>query len=631
MKKENRPAGSALLKTAFLSGLMLLVIFAGLLALVHYAYGGFGSSAFARGSGFHALLQEYDFRYSQLLQAGGISSGYQQLDSLSRDLDYLETRAEVVENWLSILKRRRQLAENPGSAYYDSYRQAAVRAMQEFPFSEPISAVAAAALIHETAITAETETRLRQILRNLAGQRFIPMRLSLHVLLGDFENPQRAAENLLDGSLPLDLAMENAGQENDSLLTALAILKVMEGDTRQAVLLIDKVLASMPLPPSQEDWPSLEGPPSKEAVAEVAIELPQVLPGTKEPQTPIEPPSPQFVRFAAEFFYDFGDPLRSADLFNMLPGDQALARQADALWIGGDRELAKNIWRLLAAPSSDNETSTGTLATTETSLTSMALYNLLATATNQDEIEEMFGQLAFRGSYGDVHREMGFVRYSRRLEAGEAVALLQNEQLGLGESIVSGLPVSAIVELEILRRQREAAPVQRTVAQTWAILRRYPEAQGLFEWAAWYFALQRLSDETDLLLRNADRQGFSGQWLSGQQALQAVRQGRLERAVGILEAANEAGASWEQAANLGRIFEARNTASRALDAYQKALSIIMEEDDSPQRNSNASQLQFRIARNLKALGRTNESRNALRTALELNPENLSARLELGRM
>jgi hypothetical protein len=310
----------------------------------------------------------------------------------------------------------------------------------------------------------------------------------------------------------------------------------------------------------------------------------------------------------------------------MLPGDQALARQADALWIGGDRELAKNIWRLLAvAPAPGNETST------ETGLSSMALYNLLATATNQDEIEEMFGQMAFRGSYGDVHREMGFVRYSRRLEAGEAVALLQNEQPGLGESTVSGLPVSAIVELEILRRQREAAPVQRTVAQTWAILRRYPEAQGLFEWAAWYFALQRLSDETDLLLRNADRQGFSGQWLSGHQAVQAVRQGRLERAVGILEAANEAGASWEQAANLGRIFEARNTASRALDAYQKALSIIMEEDDSPQRNGNASQLQFRIARNLRALDRTNESRAALRAALELNPENLSARLELGRM
>ena len=45
----------------------------------------------------------------------------------------------------------------------------------------------------------------------------------------------------------------------------------------------------------------------------------------------------------------------------------------------------------------------------------------------------------------------------------------------------------------------------------------------------------------------------------------------------------------------------------------------------------ASRIQVRIAYCLGALGRLDESRSALEYALELNPDNLRARLELGRL
>jgi tetratricopeptide (TPR) repeat protein len=104
----------------------------------------------------------------------------------------------------------------------------------------------------------------------------------------------------------------------------------------------------------------------------------------------------------------------------------------------------------------------------------------------------------------------------------------------------------------------------------------------------------------------------------------------------------EGSSDWTLAANLARVFEARNASARALELYQTALAMLMQAEPAGAgafaagarqagRDDIASQLQFRIARCLRTLGRTAESRVALLQALELNPGNLSARLELGRM
>ena len=590
--------GSRLLRAAFLSGLMLLVILGGGLVFLYTSIGLDAFRAVREEIGFHQLLSDYDFRYRQVLGDGRIAVGYQQLDSLSRDLDHLETRAEAVENWLSVLSRRRRLADHAGAipgaglSYLEMYRRTARRAFEVFPFSEPIAAVAASAIVRGAAITGEMEDELRGILPVLRSAPFVPMRLSLHVLLGDFNSPERAAANLLeDGGLSLDFAISALGQETEAILAGLVILRILEGQTWEALSAIQSAMT-----------------------------------GGRA--------SPAFIRFAAEFLYDFGSPIRSAELFHMLPGRDALSRQADALWLGDYAEHARLIWASLAASGAESPAG----AWGDEALENRALYNLAATSTSREDAGELLERLVRQGYPGSAYREMGLVRLSRLMDAPAAVALLEAEREAPRASGVSpagsagDFPLSALVDLEILRRRMGIGESARIVAETWMLLHRYPETEGLFQWAAWYFGLQRNFVETDVLLRTAERHGFSGRWMGMYGALQMIREGRLDAAIGTMDALQAESADWALAANLGRIFEARNASARALEHYQMALALLMEDESLAEgRYETASLLQFRIARSLRTLGRMDESRRALLVALEFNPNNLSARLELGRM
>jgi len=604
--------GSGLLRAAFFSGLVLLVLFGGGLVFLYTAVDRDAFRAAREEIGFHRLLSDYDFRYRQVLGDGRVAVGYQQLDTLSRDLDHLETRAEAVENWLSVLNRRRRLAEHAGAIpgaglrYFEMYRRTARRALEVFPFSEPIAAVAAAAIVQDTAITAEMEYELREILPVLRSAPFVPMRLSLHVLLGDFNSPERAAANLLeDGGMSLDFAVSALGREADAILTGLVILRILDGQTWEALSAIQSAMARGQA-------------------------------------------SPDFVRFAAEFIYDFGSPIRAAELFHMLPDRDALSRQADALWLGGYAEHVRLIWALLAAGVAPlDDTAIATLASSQIptggiifswdymELENRALYNLAVTAPTQEEAEELLERLVRQGYPGSVYREMGLVRLSRLMDAPAAIALLQAEREASrapGAGSPGDFPLSAFVDLEILRRQMGTAEATRIVAETWLLLHRYPEAESLFQWAAWYFGLQRNFAETDVLLRTAERHGFSGRWVGMHESLRLIREGRLDAAISAMGALQAESADWALAANLGRIFEARNASARALEYYQMALTLLMEEESpAVDRYETASVLQFRIARSLRTLGRMDESRRALLVALEFNPNNLSARLELSRM
>jgi len=566
-----------LLRAAFFSGFALLLVLGGGLVFLYTTVGTAALRAAREEISFHRLLQDYDFRYGQLLGVGQ-AVNYHNLDSLSRDLDHLETMVEGVENWLSVLKRRRGLVSHSGAIpgagfrFGEIYRQSSRRALRDFPFSEPIAAVVAAAVVRDVAITRETEEELREILPRLTDARFVPLRLNLHVLLGDFHSPERAAENLLeDGGLSLDFAAAAVGWETDAILTSLAILRILDGETWEALSAIQTALA--------------------------------------RGQT-----SPDFIRFAAEFIYDFGDPVRSAELFHMLPDDDARSRQADALWLAGYHEHARLIWAALAG--------TGGGATRD-------LYNLAVSAGTPEEAEGLFERLVMQGSPGDVYRGMGIVNFSRMLDAPRAIAFLESEAGVSGADLVGGVPVGALIELEILKRRTATGEVARITADTWMLLNRNPEVEGLFQWAAWYFGLQRNFTESAMLLRTAERNGFSGHWMGKHEALQLIRDGRFDAAIGKMEAIQEESPDWALAANLGRIFEARNASARALEYYRRALDLLMEAERGSYET--ASVLQFRIARCLRTIGRVDESRVALLMALEFNPNNLNARLELGRM
>ena len=596
MTKKTIFQGSGLLKTASLSGFILLLLFGGGFVTIYTIVG----PAMFRAReevGFHRLLQEYDFRYRQIIGTGRPVAGYQ-LDSLSGDLDHLETRTEGVENWLSVLKRRRQLTSHAhaipgmGSRYLQIYRQSSQRALRDFPFSEPIAAVAAAAVIQDAAITAEREEELREILPRLTSTRFVPMSLSLHVLLGDFQSPERAAANLLeDGGLSLDFAISAMGRDVEAILTSLVILRILEGETWEALSAIQSTMARGHV-------------------------------------------SHDFVRFAAEFFYDFGSPVRSAELFHSLPGEEALSRQADALWLAGYTEHARHIWALLAAPRTELLPAAVTgLADLQDSmaLEARALYNLAVTAQTPEESEALFERLVRQGHFGGMYRELGVIRFSRLMDAPTAIAVLQAERGDARADYAGGFPVNALIDLEILKRQTEVGEAARVIADTWLLLHRHPETEGLFEWAAWYFGLQRNFTETAMLLRTVERHGFSGLWRDTHEGLQLIREGRFDAAINIMEAIQMESDDWALAANMGRIFEARNAAARALEHYQRALALVMETGNPASRYETASMLQFRIARCLRTLGRMDESRRALVLALDLNPNNLNARLELGRM
>jgi tetratricopeptide (TPR) repeat protein len=81
---------------------------------------------------------------------------------------------------------------------------------------------------------------------------------------------------------------------------------------------------------------------------------------------------------------------------------------------------------------------------------------------------------------------------------------------------------------------------------------------------------------------------------------------------------------------LGRVLESLLAPARALENYQKAMAVLAESDEEADWLT-ASKIQVRIALCHKTFGRIDESRRALEYALDLNPENLTARFELGRL
>jgi tetratricopeptide (TPR) repeat protein len=144
----------------------------------------------------------------------------------------------------------------------------------------------------------------------------------------------------------------------------------------------------------------------------------------------------------------------------------------------------------------------------------------------------------------------------------------------------------------------------------------------MYQWANWYFIRQRNYTETAILLRNGARRSFQ---FPLSEALVNIHDGNFDRAEEILAVmASDENASWAACANLARILEARRDPVRSLQYYEKAALTVSD-------NIDASRIRFRIAMCLKTLGRLADLRQALEQALELNPDNHSARLELSRL
>jgi tetratricopeptide (TPR) repeat protein len=163
------------------------------------------------------------------------------------------------------------------------------------------------------------------------------------------------------------------------------------------------------------------------------------------------------------------------------------------------------------------------------------------------------------------------------------------------------------------------------------LLDQYPDAEPVFRWGAWFFDFQRSYADSAILLRNASRRNFEGDWKILHEALQFIREGNLEAAEEAFASIPAHNADWVVAANLGRIYEVFQSPGRALASYERAYSAVSAGPLASGWQDAASRLQVRIASCQRTMGRLSESRNSLDYALKLNPNNLNARLELSRL
>ncbi|MDR0730325.1 MAG: hypothetical protein LBF63_01565 [Treponema sp.] len=522
---------------------------------------------------FHRLLRDYDL-------IAGSPPDPEQLDTLSALLDKMERSTQGVESWLSLLKRRRALA-GVSPRMLRQYQASGRRAAEAFPWSEPLAAVAAAALLQETAVTAENAGILRGYAALINETSLCPLALGVFILTGGFNSPalaQGRGEFLLGAALPL-VRPGMSRNQGDRFIVNLTILRLLKGDYRGAEAQILGI-----------SWPEI----------------------------------PELRNFLGEYHYDFGDPLQAAAVFSRAVDEKTLLRSADALWLGGKTGSARNIWLTLNGQN--------TAAEPETRFRS--LYNLAASAPNPEEREKWLGLLAADGQKDPaLVREpsylYGVAAYTRTLSPYEALALLDTPATEAASKTGAVLEpeLEAIRELEILRRREELWTVDRTVAETWLLLGRYPHDKRLYQWAAWYFSYQRRYGELEVLIKTAGYRDIRGPWLDLITGLRAMETGSLDQAEERLRAmcldpANRA--VWQAEANLGLILESRHAPYPALEHYETAAARVQDKRA-------ASRLQLRIAGCLRSLGRTEDCRRALRYSLDLNPDNLAARLELRRL
>jgi len=542
-----RTNSGSLLRVTLAAGLILFIL-AGAGLSVFFLVERSSTKTARQQDSYAKSLREYDAR---LTETTGTERDFA---LLNRELDKLEKKAISVESWLSVLKRRRALARlHPPSM--ENYRISVNNASAAYPMSQPVAAIAAGALVKDTAVNTEAEEKLRVLLPVFTDPAFNTLRLGLHVILGDFRNPQRARV------IPYSVFSDGT----ESVTINLAIMKILRGDIPQAAADIQTILHS----------------PS---------------------------PAADSLRFAAEFFYDFGDLRRSAEIFSSIGDEKARIREADALYLAGFYDSARSIWSMLADDNPPNERS---------------LYNLGVTAEESGPAAAWFEKLINIGAANadsvpaPDERQFGLIRYSRLLDFPQAVAALERTE-GLNPRLYP------FVDLELCRRQFQRYELGRQLAETWLLLDRHDENEDLYRWAAWLFLFQRDFGETKILLNRMDSLQFTQPWAMVTRAVQLMIDGDLETAEEILRSIPAEDDQWIVYANLGRILETQRFYGRALEQYELAAGKI-------ENQKTAAIVQLRIAKCFSALGRPAEALLALEYALDLDPDNLSIRLELDRM
>lgn len=290
--------------------------------------------------------------------------------------------------------------------------------------------------------------------------------------------------------------------------------------------------------------------------------------------------------------YDYGD--RAAAASSAAADADGAPLAADAYYLAGAEEEARSRWAALAEAPEHR---------------ARVLYNLASTARSEADRAAALSELSAESGALSPYAAM---LLSRSLSDAEAAALLER-------SLAAG--PHPLLELERLRRAAPRLGRDWAAGELWMILGRHPASLEAYEWGAYFFELNGLQAELGLLRAAAERNGVASPRLAVHGALDALRRGDSAGAEALLRTLDAAGAPWQVSANLAVVREHWRDYAGAVAYYQAA-------DSLAEKAADRAVLHVRIARCFKAMDRPYDARRSLEYALDLDPSNLEASLEL---
>jgi hypothetical protein len=571
--KKTRKKTKTLVKLACVVGIFAFIVFLGALvfSLIRSNTNLFAGKNHLDLVAFNEKLQSFDALFNSVLNSGTPPA----TAFFNTMLDALEKNAVGAEAQLSVLKRRRRLAKE-FPAFASSYLLATERTAKDFPHSAPLAALAGEALAMQEggALNAENArqkfTACAKILSEagpLGEKSFFPLAFAFYSLGGSFSS-LNAASQIKRAPLLLSAAAENlAGEPFEGLSIDAALLKIIEKNQSEANAYLIPLRANAAL-------------------------------------------SRKSNSFFAQYSYDFGNLLLAAELWTKNAGAQDLARAADALYLAKLPPNARQMWTMLTADKN---------APTPLKIRLQSLYNLAASAERDaDKTAPLENLLAESDGLESPSALYGVILWTRLLPDEKARSLLR-EYPQRAEN--------ALLDLELFRRSLGAAPLERSIADTWFLIERHSDDERIYRWAAWYFAYEKRFDETDFLVKKAEKAHASGDWIPLNRAILQILDGDYAGAASALETAAPSVQSWVIPANMGLIREAEHNFQGALANFTLAVGNI-EDQTSPEK---AALLQLRLARCLAVLGRKEDARAAILKAAALDGGNINVRIALGRL
>ena len=497
------------LKIVCAAGLVLSLVITVILLAFYFGPGKDpGLSAQGQNRSFVRELRSYDLYNAPKRVLGGENSG-----AIEKRLIALQKHARGTEEYLSVLKRRRALAQIDRQ-FAGSYRKAALEAAKTFGYSGVLAALASDALAQGSApLSAEERGLLKNYASLISQHRFDTLELGAHILAGNLDSPSEAAgipalERLLAPEIPGLPAREKRDLMIDDFL-----LKAVRGDVPGAVLRLNTLLG--------------------ETGAGESVR-----------------------RMGAEFFYDHHNPLKAGELFSRLPGAQDIERAADSLVLAGEIQGARNIWLALASPEHYR-----------------SLYNLASSSASPEEEISWLEKLLVRGfelNNNHIHRAYSIIRYTRLRDSAQSIAILEDLKtnplldLELLRRRLDTLPPtrSAAEVWMLINRNSEDESVYEWAALYFDHQKLYGETERLLKeagrkgmaaaWIELHRSLALLRDgkinEAEKILKNA-----------------SALQNNMRRR------------DWRIPANLGRIQENRRAVSAALNYYEEASRLAEEQ------------------------------------------------------